>query len=33
MPGARRHLHERIGRLAAAGRIVKTADGYRLAEP
>ena len=26
-------LHERIGRLAAAGRIVKTADGYRLAEP
>ena len=26
-------LHELIGRLAAAGRIVKTADGYRLAEP
>jgi len=26
-------LHERIGRLAAAGRIVKTAAGYRLAEP
>ncbi len=23
-------LHERIGRLAAAGRVVKTADGYRL---
>jgi hypothetical protein len=26
-------LHERIGRLAAAGRIVKTTAGYRLAEP
>ena len=24
-------LHERVGLLAAAGRIVKTADGYRLA--
>ena len=23
-------LHERIGLLAAAGRIVKTVDGYRL---
>ena len=23
-------LHERIGALAAAGRIVKTVDGYRL---
>lgn len=26
-------LHERIGLLAAAGRVVKTADGYRLTEP
>ena len=26
-------LHERIGLLAAAGRIVKTAAGYRLADP
>ncbi|MBV8316165.1 MAG: AAA family ATPase [Planctomycetaceae bacterium] len=26
-------LHERVGLLAAAGRIVKTADGYRLADP
>ena len=26
-------LHERVGLLAAAGRIVKTADGYRLATP
>ena len=26
-------LHERVGLLAAAGRIVKTADGYRLASP
>ena len=26
-------LHERIGLLAAAGRIVKTVDGYRLANP
>ena len=25
-------LHERIGLLATAGRIVKTADGYRLTE-
>jgi hypothetical protein len=25
-------LHQRIGLLAAAGRIVKTADGYRLTE-
>jgi hypothetical protein len=23
-------LHERIGLLAAAGRVVKTVDGYRL---
>ena len=26
-------LHERVGLLAAAGRIVKTADGYRRATP
>ena len=26
-------LHERIGLLAAAGRIVKTVDGYRLRQP
>src|SRR5271165_2100406 len=26
-------LHERVGLLAAAGRIVKTADGYRPASP
>ena len=26
-------LHERVGLLAAAGRIVKTVDGYRLANP
>ena len=26
-------LHERIGLLAAAGRVVKTADGYRLSTP
>jgi len=26
-------LHERIGVLAAAGRVVKTADGYRLSTP
>ena len=26
-------LHERVGLLAAAGRIIKTADGYRLAPP
>ena len=26
-------LHERVGLLTAAGRIVKTADGYRLASP
>jgi len=26
-------LHERIGLLAAAGRIVKTIDGYRLTNP
>ena len=26
-------LHERIGLLAAAGRIAKTANGYRLASP
>jgi hypothetical protein len=26
-------LHERIGVLAATGRIVKTADGYRLSTP
>jgi hypothetical protein len=26
-------LHERIGLLAAAGRIVKTVDGYQLANP
>ncbi|MBV8242687.1 MAG: hypothetical protein JOY75_18050, partial [Hyphomicrobiales bacterium] len=26
-------LRERIGLLAAAGRIVKTPAGYRLAEP
>ena len=25
-------LHKRIGLLATAGRIVKTADGYRLTE-
>ena len=25
-------LHQRIGLLAAAGRIVKTAGGYRLAD-
>jgi hypothetical protein len=25
-------LHERIGLLAAAGRVVKTIDGYRLVE-
>jgi len=25
-------LHERVGLLAAAGRVVKTADGYRLSE-
>jgi len=26
-------LHEHVGLLAAAGRILKTADGYRLATP
>lgn len=26
-------LHERIGLLAAAGRVVKTADGYQLSTP
>jgi len=26
-------LHECVGLLAAAGRIVKTVDGYRLANP
>ena len=26
-------LHERVGLLAAAGRIVKTVDGYQLADP
>jgi hypothetical protein len=26
-------LHKRVGLLAAAGRIVKTADGYRLTSP
>ena len=26
-------LYERIGLLAAAGRIVKTIDGYRLTNP
>ena len=26
-------LHERVGLLAAAGRIVKTVDGYQLANP
>jgi DNA-binding HxlR family transcriptional regulator len=26
-------LHERLRLLAAAGRIVKTVDGYRLANP